>query len=46
MSKFKKVAIFNHWFKWSGHWMFGTRGYDKAYKAWMLQGIDGLPDYE
>lgn len=45
MTTVKKIAIFNYWFKWHGHWLFGTRGYDKAYKAWKTQGIEGLPAY-
>lgn len=46
MTKFKKIAIFNYWFKCHGHYMFGTRGYDSAYRAWITQGIEGLPDYK
>jgi len=46
MSKEKKLAIFNYWFNHDGHWLFGTKGYDKAMEAWKTNGIKGLPNYE
>jgi len=39
----KSIEIFKRWFDQHGHWMFGTRGQEKALAAWTLHGIDGLP---
>lgn len=41
----KAQSIFNYWFEHDGHWLFGTKGYEKAMDAWKTCGIDGLPKY-
>ena len=45
MSHEHRIQIFDYWFKWHGHWMFGVYGKEKALEAWKTYGIDGLPDY-
>lgn len=38
----KRLAVFQYWFKWSGHWLHDTRA--AAVKVWVERGIVGLPD--
>jgi len=45
MTQEQKIAIFDYWFEWHGHWMFGVYGKEKARKVWQTCGIEGLPDY-
>lgn len=42
MSVSKRLAVFQYWFKWSGHWLYDTR--EAAVKVWASRGIVGLPD--
>ena len=45
MTKEKAMAIFDYWFEHNGHWVFGTKGKEKAMTAWKTNGIEGLPNY-
>jgi hypothetical protein len=46
MNSLKAHAIFDYWFEQHGHWMFGTKGKEKAIDAWKFHGIEGLPRYQ
>lgn len=47
MTTARAWAIFDYWFNWHGHWVFGTSDADKARaeEAWKQRGIYSLPDY-
>lgn len=45
MTKEKAIKIFDWWFDHHGHWMWGTKGKNRALEAWKKTGIEGLPDY-
>jgi hypothetical protein len=47
MKKEEVISMFDYWFEWRGHWMWGVtpEGKARAIECWKKYGIDGLPDY-
>lgn len=47
MTKEEAVYIFNNWFNWDGHWIWGVtpEGKARAMAHWQKYGIESLPDY-